>query len=388
VISGQIAVLGLHDSAQKHASEFSDRKAEGQVLCSAAVALALLTGLISASVLAFASEGIGSLCKSPEVGRGVFFLAPGLFLFTLNKVLMGILNGQRRMVAFAIGQSVRAVAILVVCLAIVLQGWSPRAFGMSFTLGEIVVLIFLSVIARPFHFSLSPLEELLRWMSRHFKFGSKALLHGFLSETFIRVDIIILGIFLSDREVGIYSFAALFLEGIYQVAIVIRNINNPILVRLLLMETKQSLVTFSRRTAAISFSATLGLSTVIAVVYPHLGLFLPTEVINTSYGLVCILMAGLLVYSPFVPFDYIFLQAGQPGTQSLLMAVNSTINATLNVSLIPLWGLYGASIATALAFVLSGLTLNLLIVHSLGFSGGLFLEGQPAVKSATAFRPR
>ena len=52
-----------------------------------------------------------------------------------------------------------------------------------------------------------------------------------LIELNTRVDIIMIGIFMSDEKVGIYSFAALFAEGFYQLLIVLQNIMNPIMAR-------------------------------------------------------------------------------------------------------------------------------------------------------------
>jgi O-antigen/teichoic acid export membrane protein len=211
-------------------------------------------------------------------------------------------------------------------------------------------------------------------MSRHVRFGSKALIHGFLSEAFIRIDILILGIFLSDREVGVYSFAAFFVEGAYQVAIVVRTMANPILVRLLLAPGMTGLVAFARRTALLSFSATFLACAGIATVYPYLSSYMPQGVIEASYPILLILLLGLLIYSTCVPFDYLFLQSGRPGMQSIYMAVNASVNAILNFVFIPRWGLYGASIATAIAFAWSGTFLNILASSVLGLRGGVFFK--------------
>ena len=42
-----------------------------------------------------------------------------------------------------------------------------------------------------------------------------------------RIDIFMLGIFLSDQLVGIYSVAALFVEGFLQIIVVLQNNFNP-----------------------------------------------------------------------------------------------------------------------------------------------------------------
>lgn len=380
VIAGQIAVFGLHDSAQKHVSQFADNPAIQRCISIAALAAVVLTGLFGAVLLLLASGAIGEISQSSNVGLGVLFLSPGLSFFTINKVLMGILNGRRRMISFAIGSSLRALAVLVICVAIVLRSGRSFEFGIAFTSAEIFLFVFLLAFLRPIEFEAihSGIADISEWMWHHLAFGGKALVHGFLAETFLRIDIIMLGIFVSDREVGIYSFAAMFVEGIYQVPIVIRNITNPILVPMLLVKDKAPFVSFARKTGMISFLATLAVSAAVAILYPHFGLFFPRDVVNASYIVILILLTGLVAYSAYVPFDYVFLQAGRPGLQSIFMSMNTAVNVIFNFILISLFGLYGACIATAIAFIFSGLNLNILASQTLGFHKGIFGIGRAA----------
>ena len=84
-------------------------------------------------------------------------------------------------------------------------------------------------------------------------------------------------------------------------------------------------------------------------------------------------MGGLIVYSAFVPFDNILLDAGLPGKQSMFMAINTMINVLLNFLLIPRFGLLGACTATTISFLLSCLNLNAFASHLLGLRGGILL---------------
>lgn len=370
-VSGQIVVLGLNDSAQKHASEFANNPQEQQSLGVAAVVVAAGLGFSAAVLLVLFSGAIGQLVQSQDVGRGVLFVAPGLCFFSINKVLMGILNGKRRMVAFAVGQSLRAFCILLVGSFIVVRRGTSSELGLSFTFAEIVLFFSLIAFIRPLDYKGIQLAQVQRWLPRHIAFGGKALVHGFLSEAFLRVDIIMLGVFMADREVGIYSFAAMFVEGVYQVPMVIRTIVNPILVRFLLVKDRLGLASFSRRIAMLSFAATVMVAAPITLVYPYIGSFFSGEVIQASYGILVILMASLSLYAVFIPFDYILLDAGWPGLQSVFMTINAMINVVLNFALIPPFGLYGACIATAISFILSCVNLNCFAARVLGLRGGI-----------------
>ncbi|MHA1597667.1 MAG: lipopolysaccharide biosynthesis protein, partial [Alphaproteobacteria bacterium] len=107
VITAQFAVMGFHDSAQKHTAEMDDDSARRDVVSAAAVALAVVFGLATALLVYALSGPIGRLADSDPVGKGLALAAPGLMFFAVNKVLMGVLNGVRRMRAFAAAQAFR-----------------------------------------------------------------------------------------------------------------------------------------------------------------------------------------------------------------------------------------------------------------------------------------
>ena len=153
------------------------------------------------------------------------------------------------------------------------------------------------------------------------------------------------------------------------------TIANPVLVRLLVSTERTALVRFCRRTAGLGFAAFAAAAGAVVVVYPYLAPFFPEGLVTGSHPLLMILAAGLAVYSVFIPLDYILLQAGQPGRQSLLMTANVFINVALNLALIPFYGIWGAAVATALAFTISSLNLNLAAWRWLGLRGGVLLGG-------------
>ena len=375
VITGQVAVMGVNDSAQKHNAEFMDVKAERDLLSATAIWLAAAIGLATAVAVYLASETIGRVADSGAVGQGVLLAAPGLAFFAVNKVLMGILNGRRRMKAFAAGQAFRVTVILICCFSVAALGLPGPALGASFSVAEILLTPVLILILRPPIWGFAAGGRGRVWVEDHLRFGLKALVNGFLVESYVRVDIIMLGIFVSDHAVGIYSFAALFIEGLYQVPVVVRTIANPVLVRLLVSTERTALVRFCRRTAGLGFAAFAAAAGAVVVVYPYLAPFFPEGLVTGSHPLLMILAAGLAVYSVFIPLDYILLQAGQPGRQSLLMTANVFINVALNLALIPFYGIWGAAVATALAFTISSLNLNLAAWRWLGLRGGVLLGG-------------
>lgn len=374
-ITAQVAVMGFHDSAQKYTSEQDETPQHLGVISAAALVLAAGFGLLVAFIVYFLSQPIGILTDSPAVGKGIALAAPGLMFFAINKVLMGILNGVRRMKAFAGAQTFRVLVILGSCFGVAWAEQPGYMLGISFTIAEVALLPFLLFLVRPHPTDFSSSQALKNWIKVHFHFGSRALINGFLAETYIRIDIIMLGIFVSDRDVGIYSFAALFIEGLFQVPVVFRTLANPELVRLLKRGDKLATAGFCRKVAFMSLGVFVIVGAGVIVVYPFLEPFFPNDLVNLSYPLLMILMGGLMIYSLMIPLNSIILQGGRPGRQSLIMMFNVMVNVVLNLVLIPPFGLYGAAVATAIAFIVSTIAINGATWKWLGFRGGVLFYG-------------
>lgn len=375
VVTGQLAVLGLHDSAQKHAAEFAD---SADVLASsstASVQAAFIVGSAVAVFLYLLSPAIGEITDSAAVGAGAAIIAPGVGMFAINKTLLGVLNGMRRMREFALGQSVRVLSILTVCLAVGFMDAPAHYLALSFTAAEAIVLVLLFILVRPAWRRFDPATR--SWTGRHLRFGVRALPNGFLNESFIRIDVIMLGIFVSDSMVGIYSFAAMFVEGLFQVPIVVRVVANPVLVLLVRDGDWPEFARFARRIAAAGVVIFALAAAATLFILPYLESFFPEGLVVEAHALLFPLLGGLLIYAAFIPLDHILLQAGMPGRQSLLMSANVLCNIVLNAALIPQFGLWGAAVATAGAFVFSALSLNVAARCWLGLRYGV-LFGKPS----------
>ena len=380
IISSQFAVLGFHDSAQKYVSELDMEPEHLGVVSLAALVLAAGFGLLVAFAIYFLADPIGILFESEPVGSGIALAAPGLMFIAINKVLMGVLNGMRMMKHFAGAQALRAVAILLCCVGIMLFEYPPYMLGLGFPIAEIVLLPLLLYFVHPHLTNFSSFEAFKRWVRVHFHFGSRALINGLLIQSYIRIDVIMLGIFVGDHDVGIYTFAAMFVDGLFQIPIIFRTLANPELVRFFKSGEKLATAQFCRSVGAVSLGVFGVVAAIVLFIYPYLGPYFPDDLVNLSYPLLLVLSGGLILYAVMIPVDMIVLQAGMPGRQSLLMTFNVLVNVALNLALIPLYGLYGAAVATAIAFAIASIAINGATWKWLGFKGGVLLYGTPLVR--------
>jgi O-antigen/teichoic acid export membrane protein len=296
---------------------------------------------------------ISAILESPAVGAGMAWAAPGLFCFALNKTLLGVLNGLRRMRAYAVAQGLRPVLMIAAFAVVAACGMPPERLPVVLSVSEAVVLIVLAVLVAPrLRWPQGP--ERGRWVRRHLDFGVRSAGSGVLLELNTRVDVVLLGYFGSDAVVGLYSFAAMLVEGIGQLPIVLRTNVNPLLVQYLATNDRAALADLVRKGRRLTYVVMLTVGAVAVLAYP-LGVGLVTRGgdFSASWPLFAILMAGLTVSSGYVPFGQMLLQAGRPGTHTLMTLAILAVNALGNLLLIPLWQATGAAVATAAAYVFS-----------------------------------
>lgn len=303
---------------------------------------------------------IGELLDSAMVSEGMLWAAPGLFCFAINKVLMGVVNGLRRMRAFAIYTSLR---YLLIAVGLVLaRVWNLPADQLpviwSFTEGVLLLVLIgeLVVSVRVVRGRGWP-----AWTRRHIEYGARGVLSTLAYEINSKLDVWMLGVALPDAQVGIYSLASALYEGVMQLSVVLQNNFNPVIARHLAAgqpEEVEALVARSRRwfVPAIAGCCLLG-----AVLYPFV---IPWLIGDASFaaGAVpfAILMGGVALASPWLPFNQILLMAARPGWHTVYVVIVVGIAFIANLQLIPTHGLVGAAAATAIGIGISAMLLRVL----------------------------
>jgi len=351
IVASQLAVVGIQYSVLRHSSfHEADSKQRADLLLTAAVLSAVL-GVVAAGAVFLGSSALGGLFGNALVGDMIKYSVFGLALFPLNKVLISYLNGLRHMRAFAILQANRYILVMVWVAGVSLSDL-PFAFAaFSFLLAEGV-----TTVAAALYILRNSLAKggrcTLPWIRSHLAFGSKSFLAGMFVEMNSRIDVLLLGVFLDERLVGIYSFAAMLVDGIYHLLAMVRVNFNPILVATVRdgeWQQGQRLLRLSKRygfaaTGAASFLAAAAFYILAEYLVPGKGL------IEGSVSL-AILLCGLTIIAAFVPFDNLMLVSGHPAYQTLQHLTVVVANVALNVLLVPVWGMEGAAIGTVVGYL-------------------------------------
>ncbi len=308
---------------------------------------------------------IGDLVHSTLVPEGILWATPGLFCFAINKTLLGVVNGLRRMRAFAVYTSLR---YLLIGIGIALAwGLDLPADHLpviwSLTEGVLLVILAVELVQTV---SLRRSGGWTAWARRHLDYGARSVLATLVSEINSKLDIWVVAVAMPETEVGIYSLASVVFEGALQLPVAVQNNLNPVIARHVaagqLLEV-EALVHRSRRWFV---PAMVGACALGAVAYPYVIPWLTKPEFRAGALPFAILMAGIALSSPYLPFNQTLLMASRPGWHTVYTLLVVAIAAAALAILTPLYGLAGAAAGTAIGLVSSAILLRLLVRSRVG----------------------
>ena len=357
IIASQFAVGGIHYSVIRYVPQYKDEQQTCNQIITSAITVAIPLAVTVSLIVWALRDSIGLILSSPDTADSLIYVVPGIAAFAINKVMMAILNGYRRMKAYALFQAVHAIVIMVLLAVMLVMDVPYVMLPLILTGAETVRLVLISF------YSLSlfrPVLPKLKWLREHVVFGLKAFPSGVFTEINTVVDRLMLGLFTSDAIVGIYSLAAMFVEGFNQIVYVLRININPLLTQMYFSQ-REKLTQFLHRGIKMSYIFIAILAVVACSVYPLVAKYLAGGGdFMKSWPLFCILMVGVGLSGGYLPFLQLLNQAGRPWHYSMLLAMTVVSNIILCAILIPFWDMYGAAAATATATVLGVMYLKYL----------------------------
>ncbi len=336
-----------------------DRDRVAAVVVGALVPNVVLAAL--ATVLFVGLRGpIGDLLDSPAVAEGIVWAAPGLFCLSINKVLLGVVNGLRRMRAFAVYTSLRYVLIAIglgLARAYDLSADHLPAIW-SFCEAALMLVLAIEVVAAV---SLSRARGWLACAKQQLDYGVRGVMSTLAYEINSKLDLWMLGIATSDEEVGVYAMASALFEGAMQIPIIIQNNLNPMMARQLAEGRPGDVEDLARRTRRWFVPALVGACVAGALIYPYLIPWI-TERASFAEGAIpfAILMGGVALASRWLPFNQLLLMGSRPGWHTFYMVVVVLVTFVLTILLIPRFELTGAAISNTAGMLVSAALLSVL----------------------------
>ncbi len=390
IMVGNLSCLGFHSAVIRFLPEYRVLDAHGEIRGLAFTARVF--AIASATTLAaLGFAGLHLLGDRIEP----FYLAPAVLGFVaLPMIALGdVLDGTARANSWAISAFsqtyiIRPTLILVFMVGAVLMG-QPKTATTAMQ----------SALAATYVTTLGQFIGITWRMRKRYQTGPlkidfpawfRVALPIFLIEGFgfmlTNADVVIVGFYMPPDQVGIYFAAAKTIALVQFVFFSVKAAAGPRFSALIAARDTPALATFAAKTTRWTFwpSLTVGCGVLI------LGEFLLSlfgSAFTAGYPLMAILFAGIMMKAMVGPGEVLLTMAGKQKLCATLYAGILTANVILNILCIPLFGLVGAALASAIATGIEALLLHITVRRTLGIALFAFASPQPVPVPAKASSP-
>lgn len=197
------------------------------------------------------------------------------------------------------------------------------------------------------------------------RFSWPLILTGVAITVYMKIDQVMLGNLVNDAEVGIYAAAVRVSEVWYFIPIIITSSIYPTLVKLY-HKSEDLFFDKLKQIMGYFFWGTLIFSIIIS--------FFSTQIIEILYGADYLRAGGVLaihiyagvITSMGVVFSQKFILDGTTKTYFYGTLAGAVSNIILNLWLLPLYGAYGAAIATTISYAMPMLFLSVVFDRQIG----------------------
>lgn len=182
-----------------------------------------------------------------------------------------------------------------------------------------------------------------------------------------RADILMLGILSDSMSVGIYGIAARLVDFIPFVLMVINPVLAPVISKLYYSNSTRKLEVLYRKSARITFFMALPVFVLLAVFGKEILSLFGSDFLPGYY--VLIILGTSQLFNAFTgSVGNMLLMTGFEKETLISYGASVVLNILLNLWLIPIYGIYGAALATAFSLFLSNLLMCIYVFRKIGVS--------------------
>jgi len=390
VLAGNFSCLGFHTAVIRFLPQYDLDCAEAEIR--GLTSTARLFAMGSASILALV--GIASLHLFGDRIEDYYLVPLFLAVFALPMIALGdVLDGTARANRWALlGLSptyiIRPSLILLFMLGAVLWGAPATA-----------VTAMQAALAATYVTTIGQFLVVDRGLTRRYDKGVrrrdfsawfKVALPIFFIEGFgfllTNSDVIVVGIYLPPDQVGVYFAAAKTMALVQFVFFAVKAAATQRFSILFAEDDRQGLAAFAGTAARWSFWPSLAVG-MLVLILGKLLLSLFGSAFTAGYMLMVILFAGNMAKALVGPAEMLLTMAGRQQLCVGVYVVALGCNISLNMTLIPLWGLSGAATATAAAMAVEALLLHIAVRRALGIVVFAFADPHALMPRPEAVRP-
>jgi O-antigen/teichoic acid export membrane protein len=375
ILIGNLSCLGFHTTIIRFLPEYREAGANAEIrgltstarLFSMSVATAVgATGLVT---LHFLGDRIESYYVMP------LFLG----IFALPMVALGdVQEGTGRANSWPVAALtptyiIRPLLILFFMAGAVKFGYPPTA---QTAMVSALAAVYMTSVSQ-FIFVVTRIGKHYPAPHRTIDFANwfKVAIPIFLIEGFLYLltnsDVVIVGFYLDPTEVAIYFAAAKTMALVHFVFFSVKAAASARFSTLWAAGDRDALARFARQAARWSFWPSLAIG-LLVLLAGKLLLSLFGHSFVAGYPLLAVLLVGILAKASIGPGEALLSMVGEQRRCVAIYISALAVNLAMNITLIPLYGLYGVAIATSGAMVFEALALHITIRRTLGIALSAF----------------
>lgn len=355
LIASLIATIGSHSSMVLYAAHHEAKSKALNDSLLAAMTIGLMGSLLVTCLGLWLAPLANELFNVGRIDRILYGFFAAIPLFTQSKILMGLLNGQREIKAYAMIQSLRWV-LLSVLIGLFVWYLPLHFVGWAFAITEFIILVVALIRVRKLvRFALRYSDE---WVLKHLNFGYKSIMSNVIIDLYTYSDIFIIGVFMNAGAVGLYSFASDIAKNFHAFTNVIQTNLNPVMANLWKQGKTDQLKLQMRRVRNTTYRLYMPLIPLAAVMYWWAAPYFKDGMFNDSVIPFLVLIIGFGIISGLRPLFSVLEMSGFPADRLRINVIALVLNIGLSLFMVQWWGIFGVALATALTYVISALILN------------------------------
>lgn len=291
------------------------------------------------------------------------FLILSVIFIAINKVLLSELNAVKKFNLIGKLYLVKSLVFSGIILLVVINKIDFKNYiNCQLLLPELI--IYLYYLSKTLILFFKRTEAFsLKHTKRDLLFGAKSLWGTIFFEASTKIDVLLLGIYVTPERVGIYSIISMISDLFLNISSVLRTLVNPD-ITMNFINNKSNFIKFINTKIKMSYKVLVPFLLLTTVVYYGVTTYM-SQLLMYKEGFYSLLILAffLSLASGFIPLMLTFGQIGKPNLQSLTFFVFFMSNLILNIVLIPLFGIEGASIATGLSYLIYVFCFNRLLLN-------------------------
>ena len=352
-IASLVGGIGIPSAIVKYVAEFKEDNERINIFVSCGVVNSVIFGAIAGSVLFVLSDVLANIFNMPELTDLIKLIAFSLPFLVVNNTLLGLLNGLREMKSYSLRAVIRSSLLLGFTILLVGIGLGITGAVLALVLSEVGILFLLIFISRSFFRFV--IRDYVKTTKEVVKFGSQLFLANAIYMVNTRADLLLVGYFLADKDVGIYAIAVAIASAFQMIPSAISTVTYPMMSENYSRKLHQA--------NEILINKTMKYSLIILSILGILMIFVAKDIIFWLVGPeflpavipLAILVLAMIVSGSLTSTGTTFSAAGRPDMAFKINLVTVVPNIAMDILLIPMLGITGAAIGTAVSMLIGSI---------------------------------